>query len=144
MSQFARTTPSSLGMDAAGLSRFLDACRERGFDLHSIMVALDGEVVAEGWAEPYSADGIQLVYSCSKSFTALAVMQLVDAGRLNLDDPVRQHLPEFQMADPRAARITVRQLLDQTSGISDAVVPDLIRPPPTSPKDATTSLRSAT
>lgn len=77
MSQFARTTPSSLGMDAAGLSRFLDACRERGFDLHSIMVALDGEVVAEGWAEPYSADGIQLVYSCSKSFTALAAGLLV-------------------------------------------------------------------
>ena len=83
------------------------------------------------------------VASLSKSFTALAVMQLVDAGRLNLDDPVQRHLPEFQMADPRASRITVRQLLDQTSGISDAVVPDLSRPAPTSPTDATTSLRSA-
>jgi CubicO group peptidase (beta-lactamase class C family) len=83
------------------------------------------------------------VASLSKSFTALAVMQLVDAGRVNLDDPVRQHVPEFQMADPRADRITIRQLLDQTSGISDAVVPDLSRRQPTSPEDATTSLRSA-
>ncbi|MFD0203395.1 MULTISPECIES: serine hydrolase domain-containing protein [Saccharothrix] len=57
--------------------------------------------------------------SLSKSFTALAVVQLVEAGRVRLDDPVRAHLPEFTMADPRAADITVRQLLDQTSGLSD-------------------------
>ena len=58
--------------------------------------------------------------SVSKSFTALAVLQLAEAGELDLDDPVREHLPEFTMADPRAERITVRQLLDQTSGMSDA------------------------
>ncbi|WP_392545269.1 serine hydrolase domain-containing protein [Oryzobacter telluris] len=83
------------------------------------------------------------VASLSKSFTALAVMQLVDAGLVDLDDSVQQHLPEFQMADPRSAQITVRQLLDQTSGITDAVVPELSRPQPSSPTDATTSLRSA-
>ncbi|CAL9493202.1 Protein flp [Nocardiopsis dassonvillei] len=57
--------------------------------------------------------------SVSKSFTALAVLRLAEAGELDLDDPVREHLPEFTMADPRAERITVRQLLDQTSGMSD-------------------------
>ena len=82
------------------------------------------------------------VASLSKSFTALAVMQLVDAGRVNLDNPVRQYVPQFQMADPRAASITVRQLLNQTSGITDAVVPELSRHQPSTLSQAASSLRS--
>ncbi|MBB5433448.1 serine hydrolase domain-containing protein [Nocardiopsis composta] len=55
----------------------------------------------------------------SKAFTALAVMQLVEDGEVELDRPVREQLPEFETADPRSDRITVRQLLDQSSGMSD-------------------------
>src|SRR3954454_10256418 len=90
-----------------------------------------------------TGDSLFRIASLSKAFTALAVMQLVDAGLLHLDDPVQQHLPEFQMEDPRAEQITVRELLDHTSGITDAVVPELSRPQPSTPKEATTSLRSA-
>jgi CubicO group peptidase (beta-lactamase class C family) len=57
--------------------------------------------------------------STSKSFTALAVMQLVEAGRIELDAPVQRYLPWFAVADSQAsAQITVRQLLNQTSGLS--------------------------
>ncbi len=60
-----------------------------------------------------------LLGSLSKSFTALAVMQLVEAGKIELDAPIARYLPWFRVADPVAsARITVRQLLNQTSGIS--------------------------
>lgn len=56
--------------------------------------------------------------SLAKSFTALAVMQLVEAGKIELDAPVRRYLPWFRVADPGAsARITVRHLLNQTSGL---------------------------
>jgi CubicO group peptidase (beta-lactamase class C family) len=56
--------------------------------------------------------------SMSKSFTALAVMQLVEEGKIQLDAPVQQYLPQFRVADPQASkRITVRQLLNQVSGI---------------------------
>jgi CubicO group peptidase (beta-lactamase class C family) len=79
----------------------------------------------------------------SKSFTSLAVLQLVDAGQLSLDDPVVTHLPEFRLADPRGAHITVRQLLNQTSGLADREVPDLSRPQPRTLTEATTSLSSA-
>ncbi|MEK8107280.1 serine hydrolase domain-containing protein [Micromonospora sp. M12] len=58
----------------------------------------------------------------SKSFTAAAVMSLVDEGRVALDQPVVTYLPEFRMADQRAGLITVRQLLNQTSGLSDRTV----------------------
>ncbi|OLF18493.1 serine hydrolase domain-containing protein [Actinophytocola xanthii] len=57
--------------------------------------------------------------SVSKPVTATGVLRLVDAGVVGLDDPVVRHLPWFRLADQRAAdRITVRHLLEQTSGIS--------------------------
>lgn len=56
--------------------------------------------------------------STSKSITALAVMQLVEAGAIDLDAPVTAYLPWFRTADAAAsARITVRHLLYQTSGL---------------------------
>ena len=57
--------------------------------------------------------------SNTKSMTALAVMQLVEGGFLELDAPIRGYLPEFRVADAAAsAEITVRHLLNQTSGIA--------------------------
>lgn len=56
--------------------------------------------------------------SLTKSFTALAVMQLVEGGKVELDAPIRRYLPWFRVADPVvSAQITVRHLLNQTSGL---------------------------
>jgi CubicO group peptidase (beta-lactamase class C family) len=56
--------------------------------------------------------------SVTKSFTALAVMQLVEAGKVDLDAPVQHYLPWFRIADHQAsAQITVRHLLNQTSSL---------------------------
>lgn len=56
--------------------------------------------------------------SATKSFTALAVMQLVEAGKIELDAPVQRYLPWFRVADPQAsAQITIRHLLNQNSGL---------------------------
>ncbi|MDO3411119.1 serine hydrolase domain-containing protein [Saccharibacillus sp. CPCC 101409] len=57
--------------------------------------------------------------STTKSFTALAVMQLVEDGRIDLNAPVADYLPDFRLADAAASgRITVADLLHQTSGLS--------------------------
>ena len=56
--------------------------------------------------------------SLTKSITALGVMQLVEAGRVELDAPVQRYLPWFRVADPHAsAQMTIRHLLNQTSGL---------------------------
>lgn len=56
--------------------------------------------------------------SIGKSFTALAIMQLVEAGKVELDAPVQRYIPWFTLADPdAAAHITVRHLLHHTTGI---------------------------
>ncbi len=55
--------------------------------------------------------------SVSKVHVAAAVMLLVDDGRVSLDKPVTDYLPEFRMADDRYRKITVRMLLNHVSGI---------------------------
>lgn len=56
-----------------------------------------------------------LLGSVSKSFTALAVMQLVEQDKINLDDPLSRHLPQAADGD----KITVLQLLNHTSGLGE-------------------------
>ena len=56
--------------------------------------------------------------SVTKSFTAMAVMQLVENGQIRVDAPVQQYLPWFRLADSTASSVvTIRELLNQTSGI---------------------------
>lgn len=83
------------------------------------------------------------IASLSKSFTSAAVLQLVDAGKVDLDSPVRHYVPEFWMKDSRADRITVRQLLNQTSGMSDRTFPDIRMPVPNSLAAAVERLHTA-
>lgn len=67
-----------------------------------------------------TADTPFVIGSTSKSVTALAVMQLVDDGLVDLDAPIRRYVPDLRLADPRAAdSITVRQVLQQTSGLPE-------------------------
>jgi CubicO group peptidase (beta-lactamase class C family) len=59
-----------------------------------------------------------LIGSTTKSFTALAVIQLVESGKVELDAPIQRYLPWFRVANSQdSAQITVRHLLHQTSGL---------------------------
>ena len=77
---------------------------------------------------PVHARTLFQIGSVSKTFTAAAIMALVERGRLTLDDPVCRHLPAFRLATPGVAeRITVRHLLTHTAGfVGDWF---LVRPP---------------
>ncbi len=55
--------------------------------------------------------------SISKVHVTAAIMLLVDDGKVLLDEPVTEYLPDFKMADPRYKKITVRMLLNHTSGL---------------------------
>lgn len=69
-------------------------------------------------------DTVYSIGSVSKMYVSAAVMQLVDQGKINLDEPVVTYIPEFQMADERYKLITVRMLLNHTSGIMGTVYAD--------------------
>ncbi len=68
---------------------------------------------------PAAADTIYSICSISKLFTAVAVMQQRDAGRLRLDDPVARHLPWFTIkpAEGESEAVTVEGLLTHASGL---------------------------
>ena len=70
-------------------------------------------------AEHHTGDGeyIYCVGSVSKIYSTAAVMQLVDDGKVGLDTPITEYIPNFTMADERYKDITVRMLMDHTSGI---------------------------
>lgn len=76
---------------------------------------LDG---APAPAEPMTEDTIFDLASLTKPLaTTTAVMQLVEQGKVQVDDPVQEYLPDFNPAnDPERAQVTVRMLLTHTSG----------------------------
>lgn len=93
----------------------------------SIQYALwqDGQITDTGAQGVYSKtenralteDILYGVGSVSKIYTTVAVMQLAEDGKVDLDAPVTRYLPDFQMADSRYRDITVRMLLNHSSGI---------------------------
>jgi CubicO group peptidase (beta-lactamase class C family) len=78
--------------------------------------------VADAAGRPVTPQSPFFTGSTGKSFTALAIMQLVEAGKIELDDPVQTYLPWFRVADADVSKtITVRQLLNMNSGIPQAI-----------------------
>jgi CubicO group peptidase (beta-lactamase class C family) len=88
-------------------------------------IMVDGKVVyAEGFSMANREKSIPVdtatlfnIGSISKVYVATAIMLLVDDGKVSLDKPVTDYLPEFKMADDRYKKITVRMLLNHVSGI---------------------------
>lgn len=66
------------------------------------------------WETPMADDAVFEIGSVTKQFTAAAVLQLVEEGKLDLDADVTAYLPDYQT---HGRRIPVRRLLDHTSGI---------------------------
>jgi CubicO group peptidase (beta-lactamase class C family) len=72
-----------------------------------------------------TTDSVFQLGSISKVWTATLVMQLVDEGRLQLDAPLIEVLPELRLGDPAVtAKITMRHLLTHTSGIDGDIFTD--------------------
>jgi CubicO group peptidase (beta-lactamase class C family) len=107
-----------------------DYLEEYGVPGAAVAVTRGADVVYAGGigedsnGDPVTSSTRMRIASLSKSFTALAVVQLAEQGLLGLDDPVVEHLPEFDPDDPRADQITVRQLLNHSSGLADSASPD--------------------
>jgi D-alanyl-D-alanine carboxypeptidase len=109
---------------AAQFQAALDAARYAAGAYGVTFAAVrDGQVVWAG-SSGVARDGRtrlatnspMVIGSVTKTFVSAAILQLVDEGRIGLDDPVRDHLPELRKV---SREITIRQLLDHTSGLAD-------------------------
>jgi N-acyl-D-amino-acid deacylase len=125
--------PPVTGQAGPGLGRFdevmLETLRKHDVPGASLCLAKDGRLVfarGYGWAdvkarEPVRPETLFGIGSVSKSITAVAVLKLVEQGKLGLDDRAFDILKDLEPlpgkeADPRVREITVRQLLNHTSG----------------------------
>jgi CubicO group peptidase (beta-lactamase class C family)/D-alanyl-D-alanine dipeptidase len=104
--------------------------KEKGIPSIAVALVDDQRIIwAQGFglADPASkvsatADTVYRVGSVSKLFTDIGVMQLVEQGKLNLDAPVTDYVPDFHPQNPFAKPITLRELMSHRSG--------LVREPP--------------
>jgi CubicO group peptidase (beta-lactamase class C family) len=113
------SSPSRHGVDADGITAFLDAIEDaEDIELHSLMIARHGDVIAAGWWAPYGPDRPHLLYSLSKSFTSTAAGLAVAEGLLDLDATVVSYFPEFDadVTDPRSRAMLVRHIASMSSG----------------------------
>lgn len=126
-----RSTPESQGVSSGAILSFLEAA-ERIDALNSVMILRHGQVVAEGWWAPYTADANHELYSLSKSFTSTAVGLAVAEGKLSIDDEVLKFFPQDAPPEPAAnlKAMRVRDLLtmsaghqDETSSAADKITP---------------------
>ena len=98
----------------------------------SLCVYQDGQIlsVVSGLANDDSGvemtqDTLLHIGSITKIFNTTLLMQLVDEGRVSLDDPVSKHLPELELGCPEALEaITLKMLVNHSSGIDGEVVPE--------------------
>lgn len=94
----------------------------------SVQYALidNGKITVSGQAgkndmegkKPLTKDTMYGIGSTSKVFTAAAVMKLVEDGKIDLDAPLVQYIPDFTMKDERYKKITPRMLLNHSSGLN--------------------------
>lgn len=83
--------------------------------------------------EPVTAQSLFKIASNTKAFTAAALAILVDDGKLNWDDPVVKHLPDFQLHDPWiSAHFTITDLLTHRSGLGLGAGDLMLWPEPSS------------
>ena len=122
----ARADEAAAPVDSEEINAFVEDLMEKSsIPGVALTIVKNGRIVhSEGYG--HTSDDGQAVTpqtpfilgSTSKSITALAVMQLVDRGAVELDAPVQRYIPWFTLADADAAgRITVRHLLTMSSGI---------------------------
>jgi len=111
---------------ATKIASLMSALHERGQFNGAVLVAERGNILyrgAFGKANFHANADLTpetpfCLASVTKQFTAMAIMMLAEQGKLGYDDPVSRYVREFSRAE-RLSRITVRQLLNHTSGIPD-------------------------
>lgn len=104
----------------------LEQMAKHGLPGVALTIASDDQILySKGYGiegkRPMTTSTQMLIGSQSKSFTALAIAQLVEQGKVEFNAPVQKYLPWFRISDEVASsQITINHLLHHTSGLSEA------------------------
>ena len=107
-------TPEKYGISSADITKMVEGLAEEGLSMHSVLVMRHGEVVAEGYAEPFDENTLHRMYSVSKSFVSMAIGILEAEGKISIQDEIIKYFPEYEDdpdVDPRIAKAKIVNLL---------------------------------
>lgn len=112
--------PESHGLPSAAVLRLIDELEQSGLDPHALVIARHGRVLFRGAWQPWTPHTQSLVYSVSKTFTAIAIGLLESDGLIDVTAPVDRYL---DLPNPHG--LTVRHLLTMNTGHSGQQVEEL-------------------
>ncbi len=142
--KFQFELPSEVGMEADSLAKIekmvMDFVESKKFPGAVTLIAKNGKIIYEsevGWSdssrtEPYRKDHLFRMASMTKPLVSVAAMQLVESGKIGLDDPVGKYIPTFNetkvitsfnpidttwTSEQSSTLPTIRHLLTQTAGV---------------------------
>lgn len=129
-----RSTPEAEGVRSESILNFLNDVEGAGLELHSFMLMRHGQVLAEAYWNPFSADRMHMTHSLTKSVTASGVGLAVDEGLISLDEKVASFFPDQVPADAseNIRAMTIRNLLTMQTGHASETSGSLWRPIETS------------
>ena len=112
-----RSTPEREGVPSKAIERYMRALDEQKLAMHSVMFVRHGKIIYESYYNPFDPAFRHRLYSCSKSFTSVAIGMLAERGALSLDDRCVDFFPDKagKCADPYLSALTIRDLLRMAS-----------------------------
>ena len=104
-------TPEEMGISSADITKVLEGYKKNGLSMHSMLVMRRGEIIAEGYAEPFNENSLHRMYSTSKSFVSIAIGVLEAEGKISLNDTIDKYFPDYVTASTDS-RITKSKIVD--------------------------------
>ena len=120
------STPEAQGFDSVKLAEGLQAMRQNGTQIHSLLLIRNGSVFLDAYFYPYDGSIYHDLASVTKSLITTLIGIAADQGKLDLDRPMLSFFPDRAIAnrDERKESITVRHLASLTAGLECDPVDD--------------------
>ncbi len=114
-----RTEPERVGISSFEVIRLVDSLMSLPkISIHSVMIIRHDSVVGETYPSPWSKESLHTMYSCSKTFVAVAIGLAIEDHKLKLSTKVSDFFPHVKNLSPYYNKLTVRNLLTMSSGIT--------------------------
>ena len=114
VNDFIYATPESQGLSSNKILEFIKIINDYKLNVHSFMVVRNGKILAEAYAHPYFKDFKHRLYSCSKTYAAMAGGKLVGDGLVKLTVKFCDYFPEYTAGknlDDERLNMTIEDML---------------------------------
>lgn len=113
-----RSTPEVQGMDSERILRMLRFIDHQQLNIHSVLIIRHGHLVSETYYPPYTAETVQRIFSCTKSFASALMGMAIDRGYVEgIHQRMGQVFPEYVDIETPMGQISIHHLLSMTDGL---------------------------